>query len=114
MKLSEHTQIINQLRQGTTDVNMIALLDNLHEDYQSEIPRLETAVKTATDNLANVTGERDKYAQINAKYWQQLNAQVLADMDENSGADTGTGTGTGTDNPPAKRNYDDLVGKMME
>lgn len=109
MELTKHTQIINKLRQNVTDVEIIQLLDELHNDYQTEIPRLQSEVNAGKEELTTVTGQRDQYAKINAKYWEQLNSQAL-----NESGTSGQGGNDDTNNePPAKLNFDDLVGDMI-
>lgn len=103
MTKEEHKQILEQLRTSTSDVDRMALLVQLEQDYTGVLSELDTAVTTAQ----TATEECIKYAKLNNELWLANSSQEKAGKELDI-----TGKESTEDTPPPKRTFEDLESKF--
>ena len=103
MKLEEHTELINNIRNAQTDVERSGYLATLMNDYKEISLERDNAIEKA----ANLEKENVEYAKLNNQLFLQIGTPQQTQTQQTQNQDT-----TGQNTPPQKRSFDDLAKKF--
>lgn len=103
MKLEEHTEIINNIRNAQTDVERNGYLATLMNDYKEISLERDNAIEKAN----NLEKENVEYAKLNNQLFLQIGTPQQTQTQQTQNQDT-----TGQNTPPQKRSFDDLAKKF--
>lgn len=98
MKLEEHTEIINNIRNAQTDVERNGYLAALMNDYKEISLERDNAIEKAN----NLEKENVEYAKLNNQLFLQIGTPQQTQNQDTTGQNT----------PPQKRSFDDLAKKF--